>query len=156
MAGLLIDSLYANTTDYKTPQGLLIVIAVIFITIQITGLITVIYIPALVIDKPVFIRESNDGCYRTISYVCANYVIEAIAVACSSICYSCVLYWAIGGMNPTAGACFFFMFTHFVYSLTAIVITLSIAAPLPSIEVSSGAVAVYALLNVAIMGFLSE
>ena len=103
-----------------------------------------------------FIRESNDGCYRTISYVCANYVIEAIAVACSSICYSCVLYWAIGGMNPTAGAFFFFMFTHFVYSLTAIVITLSIAAPLPSIEVSSGAVAVYALLNVAIMGFLSE
>ena len=155
VSGLLIDSLYA-TPNYKTPQGLIIVIAVLFITVFITGLITVIYIPGIIIDKPVFIRESNDGCYRTISYVCANYVIEAIAVACSSICYSCVLYWAIGGMNPTAGAFFFFMFTHFVYSLTAIVITLSIAAPLPSIEVSSGAVAVYALLNVAIMGFLSE
>ena len=155
MAGLLIDSLYANTTDYKTPQGLLIVIAVIFITIQITGLITVIYIPALVIDKPVFIRESNDGCYRTISYVCASYAIEAIAIACSSICYSSVLYWAIGGFNPRAGAFFFFMLTHFIYSLTATVITLSIAAPLPSIEVSAGAVAVYVLLNTAWMGFLS-
>jgi len=155
VSGLLIDSLYVSTTP-NTPQGLIIVIAVLFITVFITGLITVIYIPGLIIDKPVFIRESNDGCYRTISYVCANYLIEAIAVACSSICYSCVLYFAIGGMTQTAGAFFFFMFTHFVYSLTAIVITLSIAAPLPSIEVSSGAVAVYALLNVAIMGFLSE
>ena len=155
MAGLLIDSLYANTTDYKTPQGLLVVIAVIFITIQITGLITVIYIPALVIDKPVFIRESNDGCYRTISYVCASYAIEAIAIACSSICYSSTLYWAMGGFNPRAGAFFFFMLTHFIYSLTATVITISIAAPLPSIEVSAGAVAVYVLLNTAWMGFLS-
>jgi len=155
VSGLLIDSLYASG-NWRTPQGLIIVIAVLFITVFITGLITVIYIPGLIIDKPVFIRESNDGCYRTISYVCANYLIEAIAVACSSICYTCVLYWAIGGMNPSVGAFFFFMFTHFVYSLTAIVITLSIAAPLPSIEVSSGAVAVYALLNVAIMGFLSE
>jgi len=156
MAGLLIDSLYANQYKWRTPQGLIIVIAVIFITIQITGLITVIYIPSLVINKPVFIRESNDGCYRTISYVCANYLIEAIAIACSSICYTCVLYWAIGGMNPDVGAFFFFMFTHFVYSLTATVITLSIAAPLPSIEVSAGAVAVYVLLNTAWMGFLSE
>merc|ERR1711959_158440 len=58
-------------------------------------------ISGLIIDKPIFIRESNDGCYRTISYVCANSLIEAIAVACSSICYSCILYWAIGGMNPS-------------------------------------------------------
>mmetsp|Transcript_12160 Transcript_12160/g.27695 ORF Transcript_12160/g.27695 Transcript_12160/m.27695 type:complete len:749 (+) Transcript_12160:126-2372(+) len=157
IAGLLIDSLYATSkANGATPQGLIIVIAVIFITVFITAIITIIYIPGLIIDKPVFIRESNDGCYRTISYVCANFLIEAIGVACSSIGYTSVVYWAIAGMNPTAGAFFFFMFTHFVYSLTALVITLSIAAPLPSIEVSAGAVAVYALLNVAIMGFLSE
>merc|ERR1711977_779297 len=155
VSGLLIDSLYASG-NWRTPQGLIIVIAVLFITVFITGLITVIYIPGLIIDKPVFIRESNDGCYRTISYVCANYLIEAIAIACSSICYTCVLYWAIGGMNPSVGAFFFFMLTHFVYSLTATVITLSIAAPLPSIEVSAGAVAVYVLMNTAWMGFLSE
>merc|ERR1711933_134657 len=155
ISGLLIDSLYA-TPQFETPQGLIIVIAVIFITVFITGLITVIYIPGLIIDKPIFIRESNDGCYRTISYVCANYLIEAIAVACSSICYTCVLYWAIGGMNPSVGAFFFFMFTHFVYSLTACAVTLAFAAPLPSVEVGSAVVAVYALLNVAIMGFLSE
>jgi len=155
VAALLLVSLY-GTPNAATPGGLIIVISVIFITIFITGIITIIYIPGLIIDKPVFIRESNDGCYRTISYTCANFLIEAIAVACSSIAYTCVLYWAIGGLDQSAGAFFFFMFTHFVYSLTACVITLTIAAPLPSIEVSAGAVAVYALLNVAIMGFLSQ
>ena len=155
VAGLLIDSLYA-TPQSATPQGLIIVIAVLFITVFITGIITIIYIPGLIIDKPVFIRESNDGCYRTISYAAANFLIETIAVLCSSICYSCVLYWAIGGMNPKATAFFFFMFTHFVYSLTACAVTLAFAAPLPSVEVGSAVVAVYALLNVAIMGFLSE
>jgi ABC-type multidrug transport system ATPase subunit len=155
VAALLLVSLY-GTPNAATPGGLIIVISVIFITIFITGIITIIYIPGLIIDKPVFIRESNDGCYRTISYTCANFLIEAIAVACSSIAYTCVLYWAIEGLNTDVGAFFFFMFTHFVYSLTACVITLTIAAPLPSIEVSAGAVAVYALLNVAIMGFLSQ
>jgi hypothetical protein len=155
VAALLLVSLYA-TPNAATPQGLIIVLAVLFITIFITGIITIIYIPGLILDKPVFIRESNDGCYRTISYTCANFLIEAIAVACSSIVYTCVLYWAIEGLNTDVGAFFFFMFTHFVYSLTACVITLTIASPLPSIEVSIGAVAVYALLNVAIMGFLSQ
>merc|ERR1711981_881076 len=149
ISGLLIDSLYASGT-WRTPQGLIIVIAVLFITVFITGIITIIYIPGLILDKPVFIRESNDGCYRTISYTCANFLIEAIAVACSSIAYTCVLYWAIGGLDPSAGAFFFFMFTHFVYSLTACVITLTIAAPLPSIEVSAGALMINQFEDVSI------
>jgi len=157
VAALLINSLYATSKENgATPQGLIIVIAVIFITVFITGIITIIYIPGLIIDKPIFIRESNDGCYRTLSYASANFLIEAVAVAISSICYTCVLYWAIAGMNPNVGAFFFFMFAHFVFSLTAMAVTLAIAAPLPSIEVSAGAVAVYALLNVALMGFLSQ
>merc|ERR1712057_78143 len=44
---------------------------------------------------------------------------------------------------------------HFLYSLTACVVTLSLAAPLPTIELCIGAVAVFALLNVAVMGFLA-
>merc|ERR1712048_829901 len=89
VAALLIASLYAGPPSQgKTPQGLIIVIAILFITVFIGAAITIIYIPGLIIDKPVFIRESNDGCYRTISYVCANFLIEAIGVACSSIGYT--------------------------------------------------------------------
>merc|ERR1711937_200084 len=155
VAGLLIDSLYA-TPQSATPQGLIIVIAVLFITVFITGIITIIYIPGLIIDKPVFIRESNDGCYRAMSYSTANFIIEAASMAISSILFTSILYFCIAGLQRTAEAFFCFMLFHYVYSLTALVITLSIAAPLPSIEVSIGAVAVYALLNVAIMGFLSQ
>merc|ERR1711959_451496 len=81
---------------------------------------------------------------------------EASAIVISTILFVSTLYWAIRGpMNPKVSAFFFFMLTHFLYSLTACVVTLSLASPLPTIELCIGAVAVFALLNVAVMGFLA-
>ena len=157
VAALLIASLYAGPPSQgKTPQGLIIVIAILFITVFIGAAITIIYIPSLIIDKPVFIRESNDGCYRAMSYSTANFLIEAASMAISSILFTSILYFCIPGLQRTAEAFFCFMLFHYVFSLTACTITLSMAAPLPSIELAAGAVAVYALFNVSIMGFLSQ
>ena len=154
VASLLIISMYADQP--QTPLGLFVVIAILFITIFITALITVIYIPSLINDKPVFIRESHDACYRPLSYATSNFLIETSATFLSSICYASILYWAVGPlMKRTAGAFFFFMLTQFLYATTATVITLTLAAPMPNIELAAGGVSIYCLLNVAVMGFLS-
>merc|ERR1719299_96274 len=85
-----------------------------------TAIITIIYVPGLITDKPVFLRESADAMYRPLSYAMANFITEASAVVVSTILFVSTLYWAIRGpMNPSVGAFFFFMLTHFLYSMTA-------------------------------------
>jgi ABC-type multidrug transport system ATPase subunit len=153
-ASLLVDTLYAGQT--MSFDGLTVVVSIIFIVIFLTAIITIIYVPGLITDKPVFLRESADAMYRPLSYSIANFITEASAVVISTILFVSTLYWAIRGpMNPSVGAFFFFMLTHFLYSMTACAVTLSLASPLPTIELCIGAVAVFALLNVAVMGFLA-
>ena len=153
-ASLLVDTLYAGQS--MSFDGLTVVVSIIFIVIFLTAIITIIYVPGLITDKPVFLRESADAMYRPLSYAMANFITEASAVVVSTILFVSTLYWAIRGpMNPSVGAFFFFMLTHFLYSMTACAVTLSLASPLPTIELCIGAVAVFALLNVAVMGFLA-
>jgi len=153
-ASLLVDTLYAGQKmDF---DGMTVVVSIIFIVIFLTAIITIIYVPGMINDKPVFLRESHDAMYRPLSYSLANFITEASAIVISTVLFVSTLYWAIQGpMNPNVGAFFFFMLTHFLYSLTACAVTLSLAAPLPTIELCIGAVAVFALLNVAVMGFLA-
>merc|ERR1712159_836038 len=140
-ASLLVDTLYAG--QKMSFDGLTVVVSIIFV-------------PGLITDKPVFLRESHDAMYRPLSYAMANFITEASAVVIPTILFVSTLYWAIRGpMNPSVGAFFFFMLTHFLYSMTACAVTLSLASPLPTIELCIGAVAVFALLNVAVMGFLA-
>merc|ERR1719247_1393499 len=150
-ASLLVDTLYAGQT--MSFDGLTVVVSIIFIVIFLTAIITIIYVPGLITDKPVFLRESADAMYRPLSYSMANFITEASAVVISTILFVSTLYWAIRGpMNPSVGAFFFFMLTHFLYSMTACAVTLSLASPLPTIELCIGAVAVFALLNAAVVG----
>merc|ERR1711903_260919 len=137
-------------------DGMTVVVSIIFIVIFLTAIITIIYVPGLITDKPVFLRESADAMYRPLSYSLANFITEASAIVISTVLFVSTLYWAIRGpMNPSVGAFFFFMLTHFLYSMTACAVTLALASPLPTIELCIGAVAVFALLNVAVMGFLA-
>merc|ERR1712224_320010 len=116
-ASLLVDTLYAD--QKMSFDGLTVVVSIIFIVIFLTAIITIIYVPGLITDKPVFLRESADAMYRPLSYAMANFITEASAVVVSTILFVSTLYWAIRGpMNPSVGA-------------------------------------VFALLNVAVMGFLA-
>merc|ERR1712072_1645121 len=76
----------------------------ILIVIFLTAIITIIYVPGLITDKPVFLRESADAMYRPLSYSMANFITEASAVVISTILFVSTLYWAIRGpMNPSVG-----------------------------------------------------
>merc|ERR1712072_1139631 len=48
-------------------DGLTVVVSIIFIVIFLTAIITIIYVPGLITDKPVFLRESADAMYRPLS-----------------------------------------------------------------------------------------
>jgi len=154
VTALMLDTLYAGQQD--TPTSIIVVLVLFHIVVLIQGCITIIYIPDLIISKPTFVRETFSGMYRVASYCTSRIVIESSAMLIAVIGYSCILYWAIGGvMNESAGAFFFFILNMFVFSLAAMTATFALTAPFPSIELAIGVVAIYMLLNIALLGFLN-
>ena len=90
--------------------ALLKFVALLFITILMTSFITLLYVPQVINDKPVFIRESHDAAYRAGSYATSTFLIETSAIAVASVLYTSCLYYSIGGnMNTEVGSFFFFM-----------------------------------------------
>ena len=105
---LILVSLFAP--GEKTPMNLIIIVALLFITILMTSFITLLYVPQVINDKPVFIRESHDAAYRAGSYATSTFLIETSAIAVASVLYTSCLYYSIGGnMNTEVGSFFFFM-----------------------------------------------
>eukprot|EP00216_Chloropicon_sp_CCMP2111_P002399 CAMPEP_0198246630 /NCGR_PEP_ID=MMETSP1446-20131203/46068_1 /TAXON_ID=1461542 ORGANISM="Unidentified sp, Strain CCMP2111" /NCGR_SAMPLE_ID=MMETSP1446 /ASSEMBLY_ACC=CAM_ASM_001112 /LENGTH=891 /DNA_ID=CAMNT_0043930953 /DNA_START=253 /DNA_END=2929 /DNA_ORIENTATION=- len=155
VAALLIVSLYVLPEGYS-PTGLAMMVTVIFVVLFVASIISIIYVPGIILEKPVFLREINGACYRTTSYCAATFIIEATASVISSLLFCNILYWAIPGFTRRASTFFFFVLTHIIVNWTSIAITFTISAPLPSIEIAAGIIAIYSLLNLAIMGFLSK
>jgi hypothetical protein len=155
LASVLLVSLYVLPNGF-TPTGLQMQVTVIFCTVFTASIISVLYIPSIILERPNFVREINDAAYRSTSYCLATYVIEALAAAISSLLFCCILYWAMPGFNQRASAFFFFLLTHIVLNWTCIALTFTIAAALPTIELATGLNCIYSLMNLAIMGFLSQ
>ena len=155
LASVLLVSLYV-LPDGFTPTGLQMTITVIFCTVFTASIISVLYIPSIILERPNFVREINDAAYRSTSYCLATYIIEALAAAISSLLFCSILYWAVPGFNQKAGAFFFFLLTHIILNWTCIALTFTIAAALPTIELACGLNCIYSLMNLAIMGFLSQ
>merc|ERR1712113_539202 len=81
--------------------------------------------------------------------------IEAFARVISCILFSIMFYWAIPGMNPRASAFFFFILAQIITTWAGLCITLATSSIVPSMDIASGGIKLYALFNVAIMGFLT-
>lgn len=154
VSALLVVTLYADTP--KTPMGAVVVLVLLHIVVLTQGCMTIMYIPELLLSKPAFIKETHDGLYRVLSYCVSRLAIEGTSMVFAVIGYASILYWSVRGfMNESVGAFFFFMLTVYVFSVAAQSVTFALCAPSPSIELAIGIVAIYMLLNVAVIGFLN-
>jgi hypothetical protein len=53
------------------------------------------YVPALVLERPLYIRERNDGLYRPITYLCFRVIGEGVVAFIISIITSIVIWFAL-------------------------------------------------------------
>lgn len=93
---LLIMSLFWNIGNYSDPQSIQSTAAVLFFITAICGFGAASVVPSLTLERPLFIRERNDGCYNPITYWCFKLIQEAILAILTSIIFSTILFWATG------------------------------------------------------------
>ena len=108
------------------------------------------YVPAIVLERPLFVRERNDGLYRVITYLCAKMVEELFVALIISIIFSNLVFWTI----QLQGSWALFWLIYFCTLSTGIVLAYFVAALSPNMDVANAALPAYVVTLLFFAGFL--
>merc|ERR1711907_548389 len=114
---------------------------------------TTFFVPAIMEERPVFIKERHDACYRVSSYVLHKVIIEAIANVPAVILFSVPIYFATPLLNHP-DQFFFFMLTLFTLNICSSMLALAVASICPSMEIAGALVPAILSLCALAGGFL--
>jgi ABC-type multidrug transport system ATPase subunit/ABC-type multidrug transport system permease subunit len=140
--------------DFSTGQ-ILELAGLLFIIVGTNAFMTTFFVPAIMEERPVFIKERHDACYRVSSYVLHKVIIEAIANVPGVILFSVPIYFATPLMKE-AGMFFFFMLTLFILNLCSSMMALAIASVSPTMEIAGALVPAILSLCALAGGFLQN
>ena len=150
---LIVTSFWA-TFGTSDPQELVMNTAsLLFITVGAASFTTSVYVPSLVEERPIFIRERLDACYRVLSYALHKVILESVAGGLAAIIYCPAIYFACG-LAPGMESFFFFVLCVWVINVAGVMSTLFVAAASPSVEVAGAAVPLLMTLNFFVSGFM--
>jgi ABC-type multidrug transport system ATPase subunit len=108
------------------------------------------YIPAIVLERPLFVRERNDGLYRVITYLCAKTIEELGIAFAASLIFSNVVFWAV---NFHGGYVIFWLL-YLCTLATGIMVAYFVAAVSPNIDVANAALPAYITTLIFFSGLL--
>ena len=125
----------------------------LFIIIGTNAFMTTFFVPAIMEERPVFIKERHDACYRVSSYVLHKVIIEALANVPAVILFSVPIYFATPLLNHP-DQFFFFMLTLFTLNICSSMLALAVASICPSMEIAGALVPAILSLCALAGGFL--
>ena len=97
------------------------------------------YVPALTLEKPLYVRERNDGLYRPITYLLAKIFDEIFVTTISSLVFSAFVFYVV----KLQGDFIIFWLTYFVTLSTGIVLAYVVATLAPNMDVANAALPTY-------------
>mmetsp|Transcript_4697 Transcript_4697/g.11269 ORF Transcript_4697/g.11269 Transcript_4697/m.11269 type:complete len:798 (-) Transcript_4697:11-2404(-) len=155
---LILSSFWGTTieaaNDVSTGQVLELA-GLLFIIVGTNAFMTTFFVPAIMDERPVFVKERHDACYRVSSYVLHKVLIEALANIPGVILFSIPIYFATPLMKR-AGLFFFFMLTLFTLNLCSSMLALAVASISPNMEVAGALVPAILSLCALAGGFLKS
>ena len=148
---LIMASFWSDhTTD---SHGLMTTSSLLFVAVGAAVFTTSIYVPTLVEERPVFLRERHDACYRVVSYALHKIVIEGMAGAGAVLLFSPIVYWSFG-LHEDFYAYMFLNLALWTLNFAAVMLTLAVASASPNVEIAGAAVPLVMTLNFFVGGFM--
>ena len=97
MYGLVMGSLFwGEGVRTRDPYHAANTTGVIWFSIILTGYGAAVYMPQLVHERPTFMRETADGCYRPVTFLLAKTLEEIVIILPFSLIYWAMLFYFIG------------------------------------------------------------
>ncbi|KAL4431462.1 hypothetical protein ABPG75_006718 [Micractinium tetrahymenae] len=147
---LIIFTLFWKVGNDLSGNNITNISAVLFMWVCLPAFGAASYVPAIVLERPLFVRERNDGLYRVITYLVAKMVEELGIALINSIIFSNIVFWAL----QLQGSFALFWLIYFLTLSTGIVLAYFIAALSPNMDVANAALPTYVVSLLFFSGFL--
>ena len=110
------------------------------------------YVPSLVLERTLYVRERADGLYTVMTYLIAKMMDELILATISSLIFSTATYFAIGFQNSWA----LFWLIYLIQLYIGIALAYFIAAISPNLDVANALLPVYVTFCLFFGGFIMD
>lgn len=147
---ILVATLYLGVGSDLVNTNYLNIAAVLFMWSTLPAFGAASYVPALTLEKPLYVRERNDGLYRPITYLLSKLFDEIFVTVISSLVFSAFVFYVV----DLQGDFIIFWLTYLVTLCTGIVLAYVIATIAPNMDVANAALPTYVVTLLFFGGFL--
>lgn len=147
---LLIGTLYWGIGDDPATSNALNAAGVLFMWSTLPAFGAASYVPSIVLERALFIREKNDGLYRVITYLCAKMIDELLIAAAASALFGLIVFLMI----DLQGSFLIFWLAYFLTLTNGIVLAYCVSAFSPNMDVANAALPTYVVTLLFFAGFL--
>ena len=150
LVGLIYSSFFADTQ--VTYMGSMTVSGLLFVSIALTGFLSMGPMEDLKTELPRAHKERRDHYYRAGSYCVEKVLSELPSMVLGAFAFACAVYWAVG-LTRTADAFFFFVLVMFVNVLNSTLLVMAVQTNLQMQILPQAFSAIWTCLNMLCTGF---
>lgn len=147
---IVIFTLYWRVGNNLASDNIINIAAVLFMWCTLPAFGAASYVPALVLERPLFVRERSDGLYRVMTYLLYK-IMEELGIAfINSLIFSNVVFWPL----KLQGTWPLFWLVYFATLSVGIILAYLVAALSPNLDVANAALPSYVVTLLFFAGFL--
>ncbi|GLC56437.1 hypothetical protein PLESTB_001104700 [Pleodorina starrii] len=135
LASFVILTLYMGVGDELEAKNIMNITAALFMWSLLPAFGAASYVPALVLERRLFVRERSDGLYRAFTYLAAKLVEELLLALVITLAFSAYVFYGL----QLRGDWVVFCLVYFVDLSVGIVLAYLIAAMSPNMDVANAA-----------------
>ncbi|DBA95854.1 hypothetical protein WJX77_006274 [Trebouxia sp. C0004] len=150
LAAFLIFTVYWKIGDKTDAYDVPNIGGLLFLWVTLPAYGACAYTPAIVLERPVFVREQSDGLYRVITYLTFKVMEEVVLAVASSVVFSLLVYYLV----RLQGSFFPVWIVFLVTQLVGVVLAYLIAAISPNMDTANAALPAYVTVLLFFSGFL--
>ncbi|KAI3436016.1 hypothetical protein D9Q98_002073 [Chlorella vulgaris] len=147
---LIIMSLFWGIGDELNSTNIPNVTAMLFMWVVLPAFGAASYVPSIVLERPLFVREQSDGLYRVSTYLIFKLIEEFVVAFINSLVFSNVVFWLL----QLKGSFVLFWLVYLCTLATGIVLAYTVAAISPNMDVANAALPTYVVTLLFFAGCL--
>lgn len=137
--GVLVLALYWQQGKGFTSANLNNQTAMLFMYVTLPAFSASAYMPSIVLERSLFVRERNDGLYRVITYLVAKMLDELLLAGGVTLVVACMVWFGVGLQGSFAA----FWLTYYITLCIGIVLAYFIASIAPGMDAANAMLPAY-------------
>ena len=147
---LLIFTLYFGIGDDHDPANVVNISSMLFMWCTLPAFGAASYVPQIVMERSLFMRERADGLYRPMTYVVAKMFDELLLLFFVTLVIAAVVFYAV----QLSGSFALFWLVYYVTLANGVVLAYLISALSPNMEAANAILPTYVVTLLFFAGFL--